>query len=285
MNEFAAVLDYIEHHLDTDIDMKKIEQLACMSEYNFQKIFSVLSGYTLGDYIRKRRLSQSVYDLIETDTKIIDIAIKYGYSSSESYSRAFQQLFKLSPSTARKNEKELTLFPKLSIRVQIKGGIEMNYSIVHQKDLKVTGIRESYPNLATGHGKIPLFWDKVNNTTLIETLISEKDATGPNTILGICLPREGEAYDYLIGVYATEDTTNSELETVVIPESDWVVFKAIGKVPDAIRKTYQEAYESFFPSTTYTQKKAPDFESYPLDLDPMSDDHVTEIWIPIHKNN
>jgi AraC family transcriptional regulator len=70
-----------------------------------------------------------------------------------------------------------------------------------------------------------------------------------------------------------------------LPASDWAVFKAVGKVPDAIRQTYQDIYESFFPSTTYTQKKAPDFESYPLDLDPMSEDHVTEIWIPIHKNN
>ncbi|MEG0285909.1 MAG: AraC family transcriptional regulator [Vagococcus sp.] len=283
MNELAAVINYIEEHLTDDINMKDIERLAQLSEYNFQKIFSILSGLTLGDYIRKRRLSQSLYDLKETDEKILDIAIKYGYSSSESYSRAFQQLFNLSPSKARKEQTELSIFPKLSIRVQIKGGIQMNYSIIKEKELLITGVRESYSNLAIGQKSIPQFWDRFNDTDLFDTVINEKSSDSPNTVLGICLPGEGEAYDYFIGVYADKKSTSEHLETIVLPASDWAVFKAVGKVPDAIRNTYQNIYESFFPSTTYTPKKAPDFESYPLDLDPMSDEHVTEIWIPINK--
>ncbi|MFW3588431.1 AraC family transcriptional regulator [Vagococcus fluvialis] len=285
MNELAAVINYIEEHLEDNIDMKKIEQLAKVSEYNFQKIFSILSGLTLGDYIRKRRLSKSLYDLRETDEKIIDISFKYGYSSSESYSRAFQQLFNISPSKARKEQLELTIFPKLSIRVQIKGGVQMNYSITNKPDMMITGIKESYPNIAVGQASIPNFWDRFNESDLFNQVINEKSEHSPNTVLGICIPQEGEAYDYFIGVYTDEKTTSERLETITLPTSDWAVFKAVGKVPDAIRQTYQDIYESFFPSTTYTQKKAPDFESYPLDLDPMSEDHVTEIWIPIHKNN
>ncbi|MGF2053730.1 AraC family transcriptional regulator [Vagococcus fluvialis] len=285
MNEFAAIINYIEEHLEDNIDMKKIEQLAKVSEYNFQKIFSILSGLTLGDYIRKRRLSKSLYDLRETDEKIIDIAFKYGYSSSESYSRAFQQLFNISPSKARKEQLELTIFPKLSIRVQIKGGVQMNYSITNKPDMMITGIKESYPNIAVGQASIPNFWDRFNESDLFNQVINEKSEHSPNTVLGICIPQEGEAYDYFIGVYTDEKTTADGLETITLPASDWAVFKAVGKVPDAIRQTYQDIYESFFPSTTYIQKKVPDFESYPLDLDPMSEDHVTEIWIPIHKNN
>ncbi|MGL5684193.1 MAG: AraC family transcriptional regulator [Vagococcus fluvialis] len=283
MNEFAAVINYIEEHLEENIDMKKIEQLAKVSEYNFQKIFSILSGLTLGDYIRKKRLSKSLYDLRETDEKIIDIAFKYGYSSSESYSRAFQQLFNISPSKARKEQLELTIFPKLSIRVQIKGGVQMNYSITNKPDMMITGIKESYPNIAVGQASIPNFWDRFNESDLFTQVINEKSDHSPNTVLGICLPQEGEAYDYFIGVYTDEKTTADGLETITLPVSDWAVFKAVGKVPNAIRNTYQDIYESFFQSTTYTPKKAPDFESYPLDLDPISDDHITEIWIPINK--
>ena len=283
MNELAAVINYIEDHLTENINMKDIEKLTQLSEYNIQKIFSILSGITLGDYIRKRRLSQSLYDLKETDEKIIDIAIKYGYSSSESYSRAFQQYFNLSPSKVRKEQQELILFPKLSIRVQIKGGIQMNYSIEKQEASSIIGIRESYPDLMTGQSRIPQFWDKINNTELFELIMKEKSINSPNTILGICIPKEGQAYDYFIGVYSDTPTQSNSLEMISLPASDWAVFKAIGKVPLTIRETYQEIYESFFPSTSYTPKKAPDFESYPLDLDPMSDDHVTEIWIPINK--
>ncbi len=283
MKEFAAVINYIEEHLEEEINMKKIAQLSQLSEYNFQKIFSILSGISLGEYIRKRRLSMSLYDLKETEMSIIDIAFKYGYSSSESYSRAFQQLFHLSPSKARKRHENLIIFPKLSIHVQIKGGIQMNYSITHQDKQLVTGIRESYPNLATGQASIPHFWDKFNESDLFNQVISEKSPNSPNTVLGICLPSDGEAYDYFIGVYCESETARENLETITLPASDWVVFKAVGKVPDAIRQTYQEIYSSFFPSTAYTQKKAPDFESYPLDLDPMSEEHVTEIWIPIEK--
>lgn len=283
MNELAAVINYIESHLTEEIKMKELEQLAQLSEYNLQKIFSILSGISLGDYIRKRRLSMSLYDLRETEEKILDIAIKYGYSSSESYSRAFQQYFNLSPSKARKGQQELILFPKLSIRVQIKGGIQMNYSIEKQEELCITGIREAYPDLVTGQAKIPQFWDNINESELFEKIIKEKSSHSPNTILGICLPREGEAYDYFIGVYSDNPTQSETLETIYLPASDWAIFKAVGKVPQAIRETYQDIYESFFPSTSYTPKKAPDFESYPLDLDPMSDEHVTEIWIPINK--
>lgn len=283
MNEFAAVIQYIEEHLTEEIEMKQIERLAQMSEYNFQKIFSILAGISLGDYIRKRKLSQSLYDLKETKLKIIDIAFKYGYQSSESYSRAFQQFFHISPSKARKEHMELKLFPKLSIRVQIKGGTEMNYYMTKKEAFFVTGIKESYQTLAEGQQKIPEFWDRFNESERFEKVIQEKEPSAPNTVLGICLPRDGEAYDYFIGVYANEMTDKDGLETITIPETNWVVFKAVGKVPDAIRKTYQEIYESFFPSTSYKQKKLPDFESYPLDLDPMSDDHITEIWIPIEK--
>lgn len=283
MNEFAKVINYIEDHLTDTIDMKEIERLSQMSEFNFQKIFSVLSGISLGEYIRKRRLSKSFYDLKETDTKIIDIAFKYGYQSSESYSRAFQQLFQISPSNARKTMDQLTLFPKLTIRVQIKGGTEMNYQIIKKESFLVTGIKESYTSVDEGQSKIPLFWDKFNESSLFDQVVKEKDSSGPNTVLGICLPGENGAYDYLIGVNATEVTKQENLETITLPETDWVIFKAVGKVPDAIRTTYQEIYESFFPSTPYSPKNLPEFESYPLDMDPMSENHITEIWIPINK--
>lgn len=281
MKELAIIIDYIEEHLSDTIDMRHIETLANMSIFNFQKVFSILSGISLGEYIRKRRLSHSWYDLKETKTKIIDIAFKYNYQSSEAYSRAFQQLFHVSPSYARKEIEQLTLYPRLRIRVDIQGGDLMEYHIVTKPAFLVTGTRESYLNLEEGQRKIPTFWDRFNASDLFHQVVSEKDASGPNHVLGICLPGLNQAYDYFIGVQTATKTSNKYLETITLPETKWAVFQARGPVPDAIRQTYQDIYGVFFQSTHYEPSEGPDFESYPLDLDPFSANHITEIWLPL----
>ncbi|WP_461800451.1 GyrI-like domain-containing protein, partial [Lactococcus lactis] len=76
----------------------------------------------------------------------------------------------------------------------------MNYLITNKPEMMITGIKESYPNITVGQASIPKFWDRFNESDLFNQVINEKSEHSPNTILGICLPREGEAYDYFIGV-------------------------------------------------------------------------------------
>ena len=84
-------IDYIESHLDEEIDCEKIAAESFSSYYHFQRIFSLLCGYTLGEYMRLRRLSVAGTELASGKQKVIDIAFKYGYDSPDSFAKAFQK--------------------------------------------------------------------------------------------------------------------------------------------------------------------------------------------------
>jgi AraC family transcriptional regulator len=101
LNQLNQALRYIESNLAGEIDFQKVSQLACCSEYHFRRMFSFLSGMTLSEYIRHRRLSQAALELRDSDIKVIDLAVKYGYDSPDSFTRAFQGLHGLTPTDAR----------------------------------------------------------------------------------------------------------------------------------------------------------------------------------------
>ena len=113
-NKMNEIIDYLENHMREEIDLEKAARIAGYSLWEFQRIFSFLTNTTVGVYIRKRKLSLAAEDIITSDEKIIDIALKYGYESPASFSRAFSQLFGVSPSSARDERVSLELYPKLS---------------------------------------------------------------------------------------------------------------------------------------------------------------------------
>jgi AraC family transcriptional regulator len=103
LKKMNDALNYIEENLTNDIDFKEVARLAFCSEYHFQRMFSFLAGISLSEYIRRRRLTLSAFELNNSNIRIIDIAIKYGYSSPDSFTRAFQNLHGITPSEAQFN--------------------------------------------------------------------------------------------------------------------------------------------------------------------------------------
>lgn len=137
-------LDYIEEHLTEAIDFEAVAAVGCFSSYHFQRLFSLLSGYTLGEYIRMRRLTLAGQELSEGSRKVIDVALKYGYETPESFSKAFTKFHGVSPSEARKKGTALRSFSKLSIKVTLEGGSFMNYMIEEKKQLILTGYKKHF---------------------------------------------------------------------------------------------------------------------------------------------
>lgn len=263
--------------------MDQISKLSCMSEYNFQKVFSVLSDVTLGEYIRRRRISSSLFDLLETDSKIIDIAMKYGYDSADSYTRSFKKYFQKTPVQVRKNHESIFVFPKLTISVTIKGGNKMKYRIVEKDEFRVVGVKRSFKNFEEGLANISLFWDEFNGTLQEEYLDSIMNGELQG-YLGLCAPhKNGGGYDYYICVNSSEKYEGDYFEHIV-PKSKWIVFDAIGKVPNSVQSITKQIYENFLPSSEYTHAGTEDFELY-APGNPMDDDYLTEIWVPINDIN
>ncbi|MEA4933382.1 MAG: AraC family transcriptional regulator, partial [Lawsonibacter sp.] len=121
-------LDYTEAHLTGEINYEAAARAACSSPFHFQRMFTMLCGFTLGDYIRMRRLALAAEDLMRTCDKVIDIAYKYGYDTPESFSRAFTRFHGVTPTQARRGE-TVKSFSRLSVKLILSGGSTMDYRI------------------------------------------------------------------------------------------------------------------------------------------------------------
>ena len=109
-------LDYTEAHLTEEIDYDAVAKEACSSSFHFQRVFSIMCAFTLGDYIRMRRLSLAADELVHSEEKVIDIALKYGYETPESFTRAFSRFHGITPTEAR-NGGTVKSFSRLSVKL------------------------------------------------------------------------------------------------------------------------------------------------------------------------
>lgn len=270
-------LEYIEANIIKDIDFNKIEQISCLSRYNFQKVFSILAGISLGEYIRKRRLSHAVYLLKETDMKIIDIAFQIGYESSDAFSTSFKKLYGYTPRYLRTNPMSLPTFPKLTISLEIKGGYQMNYRVEQLNRFKVAGEKRTYDTMEEAQKEISGFWETVNQSGKGDELLQLKDET-LDGMLGLCFPTDNGGMDYVIGVTVNKDP--SEIEIFTVGSGRYLIFDAVGPVPEEIQRVTNEIFQNVLPSSEYELRDRPEFELYsPGDV--TSQDYKAEIWIPI----
>ena len=279
IQRFNEALDYIEAHLTKTIDEKEIERITLCPSGLFYRMFPILSGITLSDYIRRRKLSLAGLELLKTKKTVTEIALDFGYDSPDAFSFAFKQLHGMSPSAARKGE-ALMFVPKMTFTMSLKGELSMKYQILEKEAFTVYGksIKTTQEDNMK-HQTISKFWQKTNQSTLPKVLC---DISPNSPFLGVCYGMESDgSFRYLIGVDAKR--TVEGLESVEIPKSTWAVFESIGPMPEAIQHVWKKIYEEFFPSSGYRHAGTPDFESYPEDGSHRKD-YRAEVWIPIVKN-
>ena len=278
-------IDYIELHICDELDYEIIAKEAACSCFYFQRIFGVLCGVTLGEYIRGRRLTLAGSEMACTDNKIIDVALKYGYESPESFTRAFSRFHGITPSDARKDGSKLKSFSRLSVQIIMKGGSVMDYKIIEKSAFKVLEKVESQ-SVADDENKnsIPDFWTKSHNDGTLKKLFEmAKDKT---YIFGIChgnIPKDSKTFDYSIAVICDEDCTIPEgYRMSEIPARTWAVFECVGAMPDAMQNTWHKICTEFFPTSGYTPTYEMDIEAYSAG-DMGAADYKSEIWVPIEK--
>lgn len=276
-------IEYIESNLDEELAIEEIAKIAFMSKFHFQRMFSMLTGYTVSEYIRNRRITKAAQELVNSNRKIIDIALKYGYESPEAFTKAFRAIHGVTPSAAKKNSQSLKAYPKLSFQIQIKGDVEMDYKIVGKESFKVIGKSIQTSTLGgENNRKIASFWKEVNSNGFVEEL--EKDC-GSLGILGICMEYDHklENLTYLIAAEKNKEQVPDGLEEREIPAATWAVFPVIGAMPDAMPRTWKRIFSEWFPATGYEHAGGPEMEVYSSNGDPSSEDYYSEIWIPIKK--
>ena len=277
-------IEYIEDNLEENLSVERIAEIACMSKFHFQRMFSMLTGFTVSEYIRNRRITVAAQELVHTRAKIIDIAMKYGYESPESFTKAFKKIHGISPSAAKKNNHSLKAYPRLSFQIQLKGDVEMDYKIVEKDAFVVVGksIRTSTIG-GENNRKIAAFWSESNQNGFTGKLAKTCGSLG---LIGICMDfdKHQENLSYMIGAEKNIEQIPSDWQEQNIPAATWAVFPVHGAMPDAMPKIWDRIFSEWFPSTGYEHAGGPEMEVYPSNADPASMDYYSEIWIPIkHK--
>lgn len=275
-------IDYLEENLCENLEIEEIAQIACLSKFHFQRMFNMLAGYTIAEYIRKRRLTLAAQELSSDNSKVIDVAIKYGYSTAESFSKAFSRLHGINPSAVKSTGSKLKAYPRLFFQLKLQGAKNMDYRIVEKEEFDVVGKSISVSTVDGQNFKeIPEFWNECNKNGFCDKLYPYADELG---VLGICMDYEEDKdrMRYMIAVEKSEAELDFEIEERSIPANSWAVFEVTGPMPDAIQKVWKRIYSEWFPSTGYEHAGGPELEVY-LPGDPDAENYRSEIWIPIKK--
>ena len=278
-------LDYIEAHLTEEIDFEQVAAESFFSSHYFQRTFSILCGYSLGEYIRLRRLSLAGAELASGKEKVIDVALKYGYDSPDSFAKAFQKFHGITPSQARVDGKMLKSFSRLTITISLEGGNVMNYKIEEKEAFSVLERVETHTvEDGQNNTSIPEFWSRAYTDGSMETL--EGLASDKKYTFGICYGNEKKndpTFEYSIAVKCDEGTVAPEgFRKNTIPARTWLVFGCVGAMPNAIQDTWRKIMSVFFPTSAYQPTYEMDIEAY-TEGDMDSPDYYSEIWVPIKK--
>ncbi|MBQ8182237.1 MAG: AraC family transcriptional regulator [Ruminococcus sp.] len=267
-------IQYIEDNLTEELCIEDIAAKAYVSPFYFQKIFNVLCGFTVGEYIRSRRLTIAAEELSGTDIKVIDAAVKYGYDSPDSFTRAFMKFHGISPSAAKKKGAEIKCFAPLKIKLTLEGGSMIDYKIVEKSAFTIMGKCRRF-SADTSYTEIPKFWN-------------EHYSNGGGEIIrgmfGACVDGNDMAFDngkefnyFIADLYFPWNEIPEGCTTKTFEEGLWAVFPYQGECPKALQDVNTQIWTEWLPNCReYELSGNYNLEVY---LDPK----FGEIWVPVKK--
>ena len=266
-------LRYVEEHLtDESLNVEAIARVGAYSTFYMQRLFYLLTDMSLSDYVRRRRLSMAGQEL-QTGRKVIDVALKYGYETPESFQKAFRRFHGITPSAAQKTRVQLRYMNPLQINVSLKGGSIMDYSMDTIGELTVLGRCRDYP-YENSFQEVPKFWTEYYQKGW------NREVPG---VLGVCFDGdEGPTFTYMIGTFCQPDAPVPEgFEKRTVKPHTWAKFRAVGAMPQSIQKLNRQIFSEWLPNNTeYDLEEGVNIEAY-SEGDMQSETYESEIWIPV----
>lgn len=278
LKRMEAALALMESRMTEGVTIEEIAAAACFSPFHFQRAFHFITGMTVAEYMRNRRLTLAAQELVMSDIKVVDVALKYGYDTPESFTKAFRRLHGTTPTEARRSGTVLKAFPPITFQLSLKGDTPMDYRMVDRESFTVVGkgLRTS-AKVGQNLRDIPEFWErsmKDGTTDQVAALAPDKP------MLGVCtdFTLGSDEFLYLIAVEAPADKADAAAGLVArdIPANTWAVFTS--SMQD-IQPTWQRIFQEWFPATGYEHAHGPELEVYVEEGGTMK----CEIWIPVVK--
>ncbi|MEA4919798.1 MAG: AraC family transcriptional regulator [Clostridiaceae bacterium] len=275
-------VNYIEKHLLDDISIEDIAADVYMSPFYFQKGFGIMTGYSVGEYIRMRRLYLSALDAVQSREKVIDLAFKYGYSTPESFTRAFCRFHGVAPQQIRGDVAKIKVFLPLKITVNIQGGNEMDYTVEKMDKIQLIAFEKVF-DFETAYKEIPAFWDEVfarmassGGTCDGKCIVSE---------FGVCIddnPESGK-FTYLIAGRYDGGVVPEGMRVFTLPGATWAKFSSFGPLPGALQTINTKIFKEWLPGNPdYELDGDINVEWYSMG-DMSSSWYESAIWIPVKK--
>lgn len=290
LKRMNRALDYVESNLIYEIDMNVVAQMACTSSYNFQKMFSFITEISLVEYIRRRRLTLAAFEIQNSDVKIIDVALKYGYESPVSFTRAFRAMHGIVPSMTREGGVVLKAYPRISFQISIKGESEMEYRIEKKESFDIFGIEtigsligdESYQSPAR-------LWQKCQENGTYEQLFKNSGELPSFISQDLCKihgaanyrKTEDNTFPYMLCCFVSKNSNTKGYHIAHIPEQTYAIFPSkrfdwdeIGIIRNALEKRF---YTEWLPTSNYEKIDSAEFEIY----GGTQEYGYIELWYPV----
>ncbi len=278
--ELIKAIRYIEAGLKSKLILEDIAETANMSAWHFHRVFLASTGITVGEYIRKRRISEAAKELVFSTKPIKQLAGEYQYESQAAFTRSFTGLYGISPGKLRRQAGPMQLFN--AITHQKRGEHMITARFEHKNQFRVVGISSQN---TMKNNNIAALWNEFGAKVCSKV----EDALFPNTALGICFytdmaeMNEDTPFTYLAGLqFPMDQDCPPVLESRVVPAAEYAVFEHHGAL-DTLSDTYNAIYNEWLPNSEYNRSSTDDFELYDERFNYGAENSVMEIWVPVTK--
>jgi len=262
----------------------ELARIAVTSEYHLRRMFSALAGIPLAEYVRRRRLTVAGAQVLAGEETLLDVAVRYGYSSGEAFARAFRAVHGVGPGEARRTGGALYSQPRMSFRLIVEGRSSMRYRVVEKDEFRVVGRRARVALVHEGmNPAIVAFVRSIGQETLrrMEGLSDQEPQGIVNVSDNLADSRgEGTELDYYHGV-VTSAAAPEDMDVLAVAAGTWAVFESSGAFPQALQYMWRDVFTQWFPSNPYRSRPGPEILRTRLSQDATEAD--AELWIPVER--
>jgi AraC family transcriptional regulator len=284
LERLNQAMDHLERHLDQPLDVAGLARIACTSEHHFRRLFSVLAGMPLSEYVRRRRLTVAGAEVLSGEASLLDVAVRWGYGSNEAFARAFRAVHGVGPAEARRTGAVLRSQPRMSFRLVVEGSTTMDYRIVTKDAFQLAGLKARVPLVHEGmNPHIVAFIKGIDPEAVrrIEVLSDQEPGGIVNVSDDLAGSRaEGTELDYWHAV-VTGAEVPADLDRLPVAAGSWAVFTVSGAFPQAVQHLWRDVFTQWFPSNPYEIRPGPEISKVRVSADGQTAD--AELWIPVRQ--